>query len=136
MPFDPFDMLKVLAVETRVKILELLKTQGALGSKELAGNLGITPAAVSQHLRLLRQAGLVRRERKGYWIPYSLNEEALEKCGQQIAEICTCGCQGSGPWRQKELSAADLASLKRYEKELEQELETVRQRIQENEKVS
>jgi DNA-binding transcriptional ArsR family regulator len=131
MEFEPFEMLKVLAVETRVKIIELLKSQGPMGSKEMAGLLGITPAAVSQHLRLLKHAGLVRRERKGYWIPYSLNEEALERCGQQLSEICTCGCEGTGKWRERELAEASLEALKRFEQELQKELRQVQERIRE-----
>ncbi len=79
---DPTEMFKALAVETRVKIIELLKSEGPLGAKNIAGQIRVTPAAVSQHLKILRQAGLVRSERKGYWIPYSIDEEALENCGQ------------------------------------------------------
>lgn len=134
MEFESFELLKILAVETRVRIIELLKSQGPLGSKELAGLLGITPAAVSQHLRLLKHAGLVRRERKGYWIPYSLNEEALERCGQQLAEICTCGCQGTGKWRERELASASLAKLREYAEELQNELQLVQEKIQAEEK--
>jgi DNA-binding transcriptional ArsR family regulator len=130
MKSDAVEMLKVLALETRVKIIELLKSQGPMGSKELAGLLGITPAAVSQHLKLLKHAGLVRRERKGYWIPYSLNEEALERCGQQLAEICTCGCEGTGRWQQRELPRASLTKLREYERELQDELKLVQKMIQ------
>ncbi len=75
---DPSEMFKVLAVDTRVKIIEILKSNGPLGAKKISEMLGITPAAVSQHLKILRQSGLVRSERKGYWIPYSIDEEALE----------------------------------------------------------
>jgi DNA-binding transcriptional ArsR family regulator len=130
MEFETTELLKVLAVDTRVKIIEILKSRGPMGSKELAGLLGITPAAVSQHLKLLKHAGLVRRERQGYWIPYSLNEEALERCGQQLAEICTCGCEGTGQWRTKELQSTDLAKLRKYEQELQHELKLVQAKIQ------
>lgn len=130
MKFETVEILKVLAVDTRVKIIELLKSQGPMGSKELAGLLGITPAAVSQHLKLLKHAGLVRRERRGYWIPYSLNEEALERCGQQLAEICTCGCEGTGRWRAQELQSANLAKLRKYEQELQKELKLIQEKIQ------
>jgi DNA-binding transcriptional ArsR family regulator len=129
--FESIEILKVLAVESRVKIIELLKTQGPLGVKELAKLLSISPPAVSQHLRLLRHAGLVRRERKGYWIPYTLNEEALDRCGRQLLEICTCGCEGTGKLREQELHDANLEALRKYEKELSQELERVRQQLQE-----
>lgn len=134
MEFEAAEILKVLAVETRVKIIEILKSQGPMGSKELSGLLGITPAAVSQHLKLLKHAGLVRRERQGYWIPYSLNEEALERCGRRLAEICTCGCEGTGKWREKELQSANLAKLRKYERELQNELKLVQAKIQAEER--
>lgn len=133
MAFESVDLLKVLAVETRVKIIELLKTQGPLGAKELARQLQITPAAVSQHLKILRQAGLVRRERQGFWIPYSLNQEAMDRCGRQLLEICSCGCEGSGRWRERELAEANVQALKKYEQELQNELRQVQERIRERE---
>ena len=60
----------------------------------LADVLGITQSAVSQHLRVLKAARLVRDERQGYWIYYSLNKDVLEKCRQRLNRICTCGCLG------------------------------------------
>ena len=135
MNLDPSEMFKVLAVETRVKIIEILKSQGPLGAKNIAKQLGVTPAAVSQHLRILRQAGLVRSERKGYWIPYSIDEKALENCGQLLTEVCTCGCRGTGNFREMELNSSGLESLKKYEQELESELKTVRERVKELESI-
>ena len=125
------EMFKALAVETRVKIFELLKTQGPLGAKEIARLSGITPAAASQHLKILKQAGLVRSERQGYWIPYAVNPEALEKYRRLLSEVCTCGCQGSGQWQEKERRETPLEALEQYEQDLQNELETVRQRIKE-----
>lgn len=126
-------MLKALAVETRVRIIDLLKSKGPFGAKSIAELIGITPAAVSQHLKILRQAGLVRSERKGYWIPYTINEEALENCRQILNDICTCGCQGTGKFREKELNESSLETLKKYEKELQNELRIVRERVKEME---
>ncbi len=128
---EPFEMFKVLAVDTRVRIIELLKSRGPLGAKNIAELIGVTPAAVSQHLKILRQAGLVSSERKGYWIPYAINQEALENCRNVLNEVCTCGCRGTGKFREKELDRSSLESLKEYEKELKNELRTVRKRIKE-----
>jgi len=80
---------KALAVETRVKIIDLLKSEGPLGAKKISELLGVTPAAVSQHLKILKQAGFVRSERNGYWIPYSIDEGALNNCREVLTEICT-----------------------------------------------
>jgi DNA-binding transcriptional ArsR family regulator len=131
MNLEPAEMFKALAVETRVKIIELLKSEGPLGAKRIAELVGVTPAAVSQHLKILRQAGFVRSERNGYWIPYSIDEAALENCGEVLTEICTCGCQGSADFRAKELANSNLESLRKYESEIENELRIVRERIKE-----
>jgi len=131
MSLEPSEMFKALAVESRVKIIDLLKSRGPTGAKKIAELLGITPAAVSQHLKILKQAGFVRSERNGYWIPYSIDEEALENCGEVLSEICTCGCQGTGDFREKELASSSLESLRKYEHEIENELKIVRERIRE-----
>ena len=131
MRIDPAEMFKALAVETRVKIIELLKSEGPLGAKKIAELVGITPAAVSQHLRILRQVGFVRSERNGYWIPYSIDEDALQNCRDVLTEICTCGCQGSGGFKEKAIGHANLDTLKKYENEMKTELENVRERIKE-----
>ena len=131
MPIEPSEMFKVLAVETRVKIIDLLKTEGPLGAKKISELLGITPAAVSQHLRILRQVGLVRSERDGYWIPYSIDEDAMHNCREMLTEVCTCGCQGTGNFKEKELANSSLDSLKKYKNEIEAELKNVEHRIAE-----
>ena len=131
MKLVPAEMFKVLSVETRVRIIDLLKSKGPLGAKNIAELVGVTPAAVSQHLKILKQSGLVRSERKGYWIPYSLDEEVLENCRQILNEVCTCGCRGTGKFKEKELRGASLESLMKYKKELQNELRIVQERIKE-----
>jgi len=131
MKIEPFEIFKVLSVDTRVKIIELLKSQGPLGAKDISAAIGITIAAVSQHLKILKQAGLVRSERKGYWIPYSIDENAMENCRQLLTEVCTCGCKGTGKFRESETESSNLESLKKYEEELRNELSIVQQRLNE-----
>ena len=87
------DLFKILSVDKRIEIIERLKKED-LSVNVLADALGVTQSAVSQHLRVLKAAGLVKDERQGYWIYYSLNREALEKCRQRLNRICTCGCLG------------------------------------------
>ncbi len=71
------ELFKLLSVDKRIEIVELLK-RGSMNVKALAEELGVTQSAVSQHLRVLKAAGLVEDERQGYWIYYSLNRDALE----------------------------------------------------------
>lgn len=134
MIIEPAEIFKVLSVENRVKIIELLKVHGALGGKEISQKLGITMPAVSQHLKILKQAGLVRSERQGYWIPYSINVDAMDGCREILNEVCSCGCGGTGKVKEKELSMASLEALRKYEIELQKELNLVRGRVSEIEK--
>lgn len=78
----------VLADPTRLKLIRLLSEQkkpDALCVNALACQLGVTQSAVSQHIRLLKSAGLVKGERRGYRIHYFLNEEALIQAQRQIS---------------------------------------------------
>ena len=70
---------RALAVETRVQILGHLRG-GALCVGALAARLNVTQSAVSQHLRILRDAGLVSPDRRGYFIHYRLNQTAVWDC--------------------------------------------------------
>ncbi|KPK37586.1 MAG: hypothetical protein AMJ65_14235 [Phycisphaerae bacterium SG8_4] len=75
--------LKVLSVGTRVRIVRLLKGR-ALCVNALAQRLGVTQSSVSQHLRVLRQAGLVIDEKRGYYVHYRLNEKTFAKWKETI----------------------------------------------------
>lgn len=100
------ELFKLLSVDKRIEIIEQLK-KGAMSVNALADALKITQSAVSQHLRVLKAAGLVRDERQGYWVYYSLDREVLEKCRQRLNRICTCGCmEGKKKIERVEVSGA------------------------------
>ena len=79
-------VFKVLSVETRVRMIELLKRR-SLCVKALAKTLNITPAAVSQHLRVLRDADLVTADKQGYFVHYRVNENTLADWSQTAKRI-------------------------------------------------
>jgi len=125
------ELFKVLSVESRIRIINLLKRKGPLGVNELSEALGITPSAVSQHLKILRFAGLVRCERKGYWLPYEIDMTALYHCRRLLSNVCHCGCTGSCRHDQSahENPENEIVLLKEYERELREELNQVQARI-------
>lgn len=87
-------LFAALADPTRLRILKLLcgtREGGSLCVNALAGILGITQSAVSQHLRVLRTIGLVTGERTGYYVHYSVNHETLQKCQEVIRSITDIG---------------------------------------------
>lgn len=71
---------KALADETRLRLVALLARQepgSALCVGRLARELETTSSNVSQHLRVLKDLGLVRKERRGYRIHYFLDKDRL-----------------------------------------------------------
>jgi len=79
-------LLKVLSVETRVRIMQLLKGR-VLCVNALAARLDVTQGAVSQHLRIMRDADLVIDEKRGYYVHYRLNEDTLTAWREKIDEL-------------------------------------------------
>ena len=75
-------MFKALADPTRLRIVEILCHQHepeALCVNALAGMLDITQSAVSQHLRMLKNVGLVKGERRGYHVHYTVDFNAIKR---------------------------------------------------------
>jgi DNA-binding transcriptional ArsR family regulator len=97
---DCSGLFKLFSTDKKIEIIELLK-KGDMNVNAIAKSLGITQSAVSQHLRVLKAVGLVKNERKGYWIKYSLNRKELEKFRQRLNMICSCGCIPKGKNKKK-----------------------------------
>ena len=71
-------LFKALSADTRVRMVQLLKSR-VLCVGALSAQLNVTQGAVSQHLRILRDANLVVPEKRGYYVHYRLNEKTLLK---------------------------------------------------------
>ena len=79
--------LKALSDPTRLKIITMLrKRECMLCVNAISFQLGITQSAVSQHLKILKQARLVRSERKGYYVHYSIEKENVMKVCTSLLE--------------------------------------------------
>jgi DNA-binding transcriptional ArsR family regulator len=85
-PKEVARVLKVLSVESRVRILQLLKGR-SLCVGALAARLDVTQGAVSQHLRIMRDAGLVIDEKRGYFVHYRLNDDTLAAWQEEIDKL-------------------------------------------------
>ncbi len=91
-------VLKVLSVGTRVRIVQLLKGR-ALCVNALASRLDVTQGAVSQHLRIMRDAGLVIDEKRGYFVHYRLNEDTLAAWREEVDRLLDLPDRQAGPTR-------------------------------------
>ncbi len=85
-PEDVARLCRALGVETRVRMLALLHKR-TLCVGALARALGITDAAVSQHLRVLRDAGLVVAERRGHFVHYAVDPDAVRRWQDAVAGL-------------------------------------------------
>ena len=63
---------KTLSHPKRLEIIDLLRDEREIGVSELAEKLSITKANISQHLSLMRQQNIVKTQRDGVAILYSL----------------------------------------------------------------
>lgn len=70
--------MKALSDPIRREILERLKA-GRLSAGEISAGFDVTPAAISRHLSVLREAELIRDTREGKYIYYELNASVLEE---------------------------------------------------------
>lgn len=87
------DIFKALGDPTRLRLIKLLNEchegvcqGGPLCVNALAHQLGVTQSAVSQHLRILKQAGLVRGARNGAFMHYSLDPDGLDRYKSALRE--------------------------------------------------
>ncbi|HSD72786.1 MAG TPA: autorepressor SdpR family transcription factor [Thermoanaerobaculia bacterium] len=75
-----------IADPNRRRILKLLQ-KGSQTAGELARNFEMTKGSLSHHFKLLKAAGLVRCERRGQNLVYSLNTSVLEDAAALLADL-------------------------------------------------
>jgi DNA-binding transcriptional ArsR family regulator len=80
------DSLTALADPTRRRIVETL-SQGALSSGDIASRFAISAPAISQHLKTLRLARLVRVRAEAQRRIYELDPEGVDEMSAWIAQI-------------------------------------------------
>jgi ArsR family transcriptional regulator, arsenate/arsenite/antimonite-responsive transcriptional repressor len=92
------EAFKALGDVTRLSIVQRLGTRGpsrcgpvgvgerGLCACDVESAVALSQAAVSHHMAILRRAGLVRAEKRGRWMFYRRDEEALEAVAQALEE--------------------------------------------------
>ncbi len=80
------NIFKALSDETRMKILIIISKR-CICAKGIAEHLQISEAAVSQHLKILRDAEIIFGEKRGYYVHYTVQKKNLSKVINIIEEI-------------------------------------------------
>lgn len=102
---------KALGDETRVRILLLISNK-SMCAKDIAKDLNISEAAVSQQIKILKEAELIVGYKVGYQITYDLNEEKLRNSIKFMETIidndktniydgCDIQCVGENKFREE-----------------------------------
>ena len=68
-----------LAEPTRRDIIELLASSGQLSATDISDNFAVSAPAISQHLKVLREANFVRVEKRAQQRIYHINPEAMSE---------------------------------------------------------
>jgi DNA-binding transcriptional ArsR family regulator len=86
------EVFEAVAQPTRRKILRLL-SGGELSAGEIASQFAVTQPAISQHLKVLKDAGVVNERREGTRRLISVRPEGLTDLQDFLAEIMPTGLQ-------------------------------------------
>jgi DNA-binding transcriptional ArsR family regulator len=88
-------VFRALADPNRRRILAILKA-GSRSAGEIAGDFPISMASLSHHYGVLKAADLIRSERRGQKIVYSLNTTVFEDVASALAELFRLEGQNGG----------------------------------------
>jgi ArsR family transcriptional regulator len=80
-------LAKAIAHPARVRILRLLSQREARVCSQIVGELPLAQSTVSEHLRILREAGLIRAREDGPRMGYCINYEVLRRLKALVAII-------------------------------------------------
>src|SRR4026208_1196575 len=80
------ELFHALSDETRLEIIELLR-KGERCVCELTDTLDAAQSRLSFHLRVLKDAGIVRDRKDGRWVYYELDPEVFEEMEALVSEM-------------------------------------------------
>jgi len=80
-------VLRAVNHKLRQRIIDLLETGETMTVTDIYIKLRLEQSVASQHLAILRRAGVVITERQGKFIYYSLNNERLEQISKLVEDL-------------------------------------------------
>jgi DNA-binding transcriptional ArsR family regulator len=102
-------LFRALAADTRVRIVSLLGER-AICVGALSRILGVSSGAVSQHLRILSDAGLVEADRRGYFVHYRVSAAAQDRVRRALEALFG---KGAAKMRAASMKGAKTCAAKR-----------------------
>ena len=81
------ELWSAIADPSRRRVLDLLVSHGDVSASWLAGHVPFSRQAVSKHLVVLEQAGLISRRKQGREVLYRVDADRLDQATQAMADI-------------------------------------------------
>jgi DNA-binding transcriptional ArsR family regulator len=81
------ELWSAIADPSRRRVLDLLISNGGVSASWLAGRVPFSRQAVSKHLVVLEQAGLVRRHKQGREVLYQVEAERVNEAARAMADL-------------------------------------------------
>ena len=81
------DVFFALADPTRRSIVELLARRGRLSASDISNKFQTSPSAISQHLKILRESGLVDMEKRAQQRIYQINPQAVSELEMWVQRL-------------------------------------------------
>ncbi|MCP5365562.1 MAG: winged helix-turn-helix transcriptional regulator [Hyphomicrobiales bacterium] len=81
------DRFAALADSNRRRIIELIAANGEMASTDISNEFEISAPAISQHLKVLRKADLVKMEKRAQQRIYSINPQGVDELWQWLNQM-------------------------------------------------
>ncbi|MGC2289944.1 MAG: metalloregulator ArsR/SmtB family transcription factor [Thermoplasmata archaeon] len=81
------DTFSVLAEPRRRRVVEILAQRGQLSASQICDEFDVTPQAISQHLRVLREANVIRMEKRAQRRLYAFNPQSMNQIHVWAADM-------------------------------------------------
>lgn len=84
---NTYEIFAALAEPTRCEIMELLASKGQLSASDIFKKFSVSPPAISQHLKVLREAKLVDVEKQAQKRMYNINPAAMSELEDWVGKM-------------------------------------------------
>ncbi len=74
-------MFKALGDPVRLRLVALIASRPEVCVCDLTGQFAVSGPTISHHLKVLREAGLISGDRRGTWVYYRVDPDALQQLG-------------------------------------------------------
>ena len=79
-------IFKAFSNEVRLKVFEFL-LEGKMCVSGIVNKLNVTQPTVTQHLKILQEVGVVKSEKIGYWMHYSIDKGGIERVRNELKQF-------------------------------------------------